>query len=182
VGVGVVCVLMVWYARPWYEARRVGLDWFAKPDNFVCFRTWTSTYCQALGSRQPSATLSYNPWTRGCVQVARTWAFSDSVKWAAVRDSLHKATGVAIIPPRRRGEPRKHVTVDRTRHFGTEELRVDAFSPPADLPKFPWMVGVSVFPRANIECMRPSRRHLVLLTPAQMQEQARAWIANLIGF
>jgi hypothetical protein len=133
------------------------------------------------GERPYVATLLYKPLTRELLRADRTWNLADSVAWLRLIDSTQRAldaqgwerlpcdTAVARMP------------VAKAWHLGPHEVRFYAW---------PQMREAGIVERryATVQLVAlgangcEPRHGVRLLTPAEMAQAVRTWLAEQVGF
>jgi len=187
-GIGALLLLggsTAWYVRPIVSARRVGISWqptleashcTTARDEVSCTTDWPVT-----GRRLTSTTLLYKPLTRELLRADRTWNLTDSAAWVRVIDSTQRALngrGWERLPC---DTAVMRVPIADAWRLGAHEIRFYAW---------PQMREGGIVERrfATVQLVAfgahgcEPRYGVRLLTPAEMAQTARAWLAKQVGF
>jgi hypothetical protein len=193
-GVGVAALFVgvgVWYVRPILVVHRIGLTWEATLRQSDCARVGDETFCTTdrplargqlrLDPPTYTATIQYAPVMREVRRAERRWYFTDSVAWASVVDSTRRALGAHGWEQLPCDMAVTHFAVADAWRVGAREIRFYA-TPRMPVP----LAGDRYFATVHLVAFGAGgcgpRYGVRLLTPSEMAEAVRMWVAKQIGF
>jgi hypothetical protein len=189
ISVGVVALFgcfAAWYARPILSVRHIGLPWQLTLHQSHCViarheADCTTPWPVTIVPPAYSATIQFKPLTRELLRADRTWNLRDSVEWMRVVDSTRLALGGQGLERLPCDTAVTRFAIADAWRLGAHEIRFYAS------PRMP-VRGVGERHFATVQLVAfgaygcEPRYGVRLLTPDEMAQAARDWLAKQIGY
>jgi hypothetical protein len=178
----------LWYARPMYAVRAIGIRGTSPGAGRLCRRTRDEVYCSNLA---PTAAmpidqeaLGFDPWTRRIVSALHAQRFPDSTHWQAALDSARRALsgryGPAVTCDDQPRSARRPAYSEGWRSRTHEVRLLAGFDGTGSASQPSWYLSLLLRPRWPPTCTADFRSRL--LTPAEMRTALRVWVNEQLRF
>jgi len=184
-GALIALVGIAWYVRPIPSAHRIGIPWRATLHHAHCTSTPGDEYCATAWPMTPArpaydVTVRFQPLTRELLRADRTWNLADSARWAWITDSVRQSLARQRWIRLSCDTSATHFPIADAWRVGSHEIRLYA-SPRSERDTATrWFTNVQLVAFGAFGC--GPRYDVRLMTPAELAQATRDWLARQAGF